>query len=258
MTWMSWPLLLAALAMGLAAAPHCALMCGAACTALTRSGGRHAVLFHGGRVLGYSVAGAVVASSVATLGAWAQHAPAWRPLWTLLHLGLLGLGLWWLVMGRQPAWMQRRDGVVKATNSSPVSSPVNSPVNSAGSSGGHTATLHFHRPGTWRQPWRAGGAGLAWVAWPCAAVQAALLLAVLAPSAAGGALVMGTFALASLPGLVAAPWAWSRWQAWRGPGVSSAEMAALGLRVGGAALVLSSSWVLAHGMWQRVAAWCLS
>jgi uncharacterized protein len=235
MTFINWPLLLAAVAMGLAAAPHCALMCGGACTALTHRRRQHALWFHVGRVLGYSVAGAVAASSVAAMGAWAQQSPALRPLWTLLHLGLLGLGLWWLMTGQQPAWMRRREAVHT-----------------------DTATLHFQRPGARLPSMRAGGAGLAWVAWPCAALQAALLLAVLAPSALGGALVMATFALASLPGLLAAPWAWSRWQAWRGQSLSPAAMSSLGLRVGGAALVLSSAWVLTHGLWQRVAAWCLT
>jgi uncharacterized protein len=233
MSAMLWPLLFAALAMGLTAAPHCTLMCGAACTALTRQGARQAWVFHPGRVLGYSAAGAVAASSVAWFGAWAQTAPALRPLWTMLHLVLLGLGLWWLATGRQAAWMRRREAINTA------------------------ATLHFQHPGARGQSLRAGGAGLAWVAWPCAALQAALLLAVLAPSAAGGALVMATFALASLPGLLAAPWAWSRWHAWRGKAATTQEMAALGLRVGGVALVLSSGWVLTHGLWQRVVAWCI-
>lgn len=246
---MWWPLLLAALAMGLASAPHCTLMCGAACTALTggkrgkrgeRGDGRQAWLFHGGRVVGYSVAGAVAASSVATVGAWAQTTPALRPLWSMLHLGLLGLGLWWLATGQQPAWMRRRDTVSTISAISSV------------------APLHFQPPGRRGRSLRVGGAGLAWVAWPCAALQAALLLAVLAPSAAAGALVMATFALASLPGLLAAPWAWSRWRAWRGKAASTQEMAAAGLRVGGAALVLSSGWVLTHGLWQRFAAWCIA
>jgi len=35
-------------------------------------------------------------------------------------------------------------------------------------------------------------------------------------------------------------------------------VAVLGLRIGGCALVLASGWALTHGLWERVAAWCVS
>jgi len=223
---MAWPLVLAGLALGIAATPHCALMCGAPCAALTQRCGRSASGFHLGRLIGYTAAGAVAASSVAALGAWSQAAPALRPLWTLLHLAFLGLGLWWMVTGRQPAWM-RRSGAV--------------PVRVVG-----------RRARTWR----ASLAGLAWVAWPCAALQGALLLSALGSSAADGALVMAAFAIGSTPGLAAAPWAWARWQSRRGAALAPAQVAVLGFRVAGTALVIASGWALTHGIWQRIAAWC--
>ena len=179
---MNLPLVLAGLAMGAAASPHCAAMCGAPCAALTRHGSAHAAGFHGGRVIGYAVGGAVAATSVAALGTWSQSVPVLRPLWTLLHLGFLALGLWWLTTGRQPDWLQRR-----ATN-----------------------VVHVvARPG---RPMRAGLAGLAWVAWPCGALQAALLLSSLGQTALDGALVMAAFAVGSMPALGLAPWLWRRWQ----------------------------------------------
>lgn len=225
---MSWTLLLAALALGVAATPHCALMCGAPCAAITGGCRRPLAGFHGGRLVGYMAGGAAVAASVQLIGAWSAAAPALRPVWTLLHLVLLGLGLWWLASGRHPLWLQRR---VSAS----------APVRFIGA----------------RSPLlRSGIAGLAWVAWPCAALQSALLLAALADGPVGGALVMGAFALASLPGLAAAPWAWARWQARRGGAVDAAGVAALGYRVAGAALVLASGWALSAGIWQRFAAWC--
>jgi len=225
---MQWPLVLAGLAMGVAATPHCAVMCGAPCAALTQGCGRSATTgFHAGRLIGYAAAGAVVASSVAVLGAWSQASPALRPLWTLLHLAFLALGLWWFIAGRQPVWMRRRSSAV----------PV-----------------RFE--GRRRRSLRAGVAGLAWVAWPCAALQAALLLAALASSAAGGALVMAAFAVGSVPGLLAAPWAWARWQAWRGAALAPGQIATLGFRVAGLGLIAVSGWALTHGIWQRVAAWC--
>jgi sulfite exporter TauE/SafE len=243
---MAWPLVLAGLAMGVAATPHCAVMCGAPCAALTGGSGRSATGFALGRLLGYAAAGAVAAGSVAALGAWSQAAPALRPLWTLLHLGLLALGLWWLATGRPVDWMQRGGAV-------PVS-----------------------LPGRPARPLRAGLAGLAWVAWPCVALQAALLLAALANGPAGGAMVMAAFALGSMPGLALAPWAWSRWRAWRGrsaalagapraprapraphaPHAPAWDAAGLGLRVAGGGLVLASGWALTHGIWRQLAAWC--
>jgi uncharacterized protein len=229
---MLWPVLFAAFALGAAAMPHCALMCGAPCAALTARAQQHAVLFHAGRVLGYSAAGAVAAGSIGSLGLWLQASPALRPLWTLLHLAFLFLALWWLLTGRQPAWLLRRGG----------------------------ATLP--QPMRWQgaQPapktWRSGAAGLAWVAWPCAAVQGALLLAALADGAVAGALVMAVFALASLPGLLVAPWAWARWQAWRGQAAARGEVAALGFRLAGLGVLMVSGWALTQGVWQRAAAWC--
>ena len=46
-------------ALGLAASPHCALMCGAPWAALTRGRRRDAASFHIARVAGYAAAGAV-------------------------------------------------------------------------------------------------------------------------------------------------------------------------------------------------------
>ena len=221
-------LVLAGLAMGVTASPHCAAMCGAPCAALTSGCGRNAAGFHLGRLVGYMAAGAIAAASVTALGTWSQAAPALRPVWTLLHLGLLALGLWWLVSGQQPGWM-RRSGAVPVQIVGRRSRPLRSTI-----------------------------AGLAWVAWPCVALQAALLLAALASSALGGALVMAAFAIASMPALALAPWAWARWQALRGSAASPTQVATLGLRVAGASLVLASGWALSHGVWERFAAWCIA
>jgi sulfite exporter TauE/SafE len=225
---MDLPLAMAALAMGMAASPHCAVMCGGPCAALTGGCARNATGFHAGRIAGYMAGGAVAASSIAALGAWSQSAPAVRPLWMLLHLAMLALGLWWLVRGEQPSWLKRGGAV---------------PVRIVGRRG---------------RPLRAGLAGLAWVAWPCAALQAALLLSAQASGAAGGAMVMGAFAAGSMPALVVGPWAWGRWRALRGGVASSADVGALGLRIAGLGLVLSSGWAVTHGVWERVAAWCAS
>ncbi len=237
---MDVPLILAGLAMGVAASPHCVVMCGAPCAALTQGSKRSANGFHLGRVLGYAAGGALAASSVAVLAAWTQAAPALRPLWTLLHLAFLALGLWWLATGRQPdGWQRERAVNVNA------SFLINAPISMPG------------KPR--RRAVRASAAGLAWVAWPCGALQAALLLSALASSAAAGAMTMAAFAVASAPALALAPWAWGRWARWRaqrGGDASAQAMSAVGFRVAGASLVLATGWALTHGLWMRVAAWC--
>lgn len=229
---MDGALTLAGLAMGLAATPHCLLMCGAPCAALTQGSRRGALGFQGGRLLGYMAGGALAAGSIGALGAWSQATPALRPLWLALHMGFLSLGLWWLAAGRSPAWMKRS-----------VAVSMSVPVQRVG-----------NRP----KPWRASLAGLAWVAWPCGALQAALLLSALASSAAGGALVMAAFALGSMPALLAAPWARAQWRRVSDRMPPRRWLQALDLRIAGLGLVLASGWAISHGLWTRLAAFCAS
>jgi uncharacterized protein len=220
-------LVLAGLAMGAAASPHCAAMCGAPCAALTGGCRRSATGFHVGRALSYAAGGALAAGSVGLLAEWSRAAPAVRPLWLLLHLALLALGLWWLATGRQPRAMAR-GGAVPLTFVARRAQPVRSAL-----------------------------AGLAWIAWPCAASQSALLLAALASTPQGGALVMAAFAAASMPALAVAPWALARWQSRRGTTAASREsLAAFGFRVAGLGLVIASGWAVGQGVWQGVTAWC--
>ena len=232
---MDQALLLSALLMGLAGTPHCLAMCGAACTAATGGGAlRGLVPFHLGRLLAYSAAGAVAAASVGSLASLGQAVAALRPLWTLVHIAALGLGLFLLWRGRQPAWMERlghvRDQAVD------------------------------HRGERWqrvRSPARSAGIGLAWVAWPCGLLQSALLVAGLANSPAAGALVMAGFALASGAGLVLGPALWWRLtgRAGAAPGAAAGTMA---VRWAGAALAAASAWALGHDLLTRFVAWCVS
>jgi sulfite exporter TauE/SafE len=219
-------LALAGLAMGLAASPHCVTMCGSPCAAMTCHGRSDAVGFHAGRIVGYTVAGAVAAASVTALGAWTRTSPALQPLWLLVHLGFLGLGLWCLAAGHMPRRMAR-DGAVPMTI--------------------------VQRDA---RPWRTGLAGLAWVGWPCGALQAALLVSALADGPIGGGLVMACFAVASMPALAAAPWLWGRWRSWSGHTITPAAAAAWGYRVAGAGLALSSGWAIASGLRDPLAALC--
>lgn len=223
---MNLPLVIAGLAMGVATSPHCAVMCSAPCAALTSGCRRNASSFHLGRLAGYMAGGAVAASSVQMLGVWAQAVPAIKPLWVLAHLVFLALGLWWLATGTQPGWLIRG------------------------------AVVPIKVVSRRRKALRAGFAGLAWVAWPCGALQAALMLSAIASDAAGGAMVMGAFAIGSMPALALAPWVWGRWQAVSGNPASGVAVQALGYRIAGLGVVLGSGWALTHGLWERVAAWC--
>ncbi|MDO9088783.1 MAG: sulfite exporter TauE/SafE family protein [Burkholderiaceae bacterium] len=84
---MTATLALTALLMGLTGGPHCAIMCGAGCAGIVRaSGGASAWsmgAFQAGRLLGYSVAGAVAAWAVQSLAWLSSTTAALQPLWTL-------------------------------------------------------------------------------------------------------------------------------------------------------------------------------
>lgn len=223
-------LILASGLMGLAAIPHCAAMCAAPCAAVARGCGDQASVqpaFQAGRVAGYAVAGAVAASAMGALQQWMGVAPALRPLWTLLHLAALALGLWMLSTGRMP--------IVRFGSAHPTTAAV---------------------PVGWQRmkgPVRSAGFGLAWIAWPCALSQGALMLSALADRPWSGAAAMGAFALASSPGLVVGPLLLRRLA---GPRGETWAAGAWPLRLAGLALVAGSAWALGHGLWERVAAWC--
>ena len=224
-------LLLAAVLMGLAGSLHCTLMCGAASGAVAqRCGGgavsRALIGFHIGRLVGYAAGGALAAASVTALAGWSQAVPALRPLWTLVHVAALTLGLWLTWSGRQPAWLL-------AWGRTPA------PAGNAWQP----------MQGPWQGSARAAAVGGAWVAMPCGLLHSALLVAALASSALGGATVMAGFALASSLGLLTAGAAWQRV-------VASPQALGWAVRVAGLMLAAASAWALGHGLWQRVLEYC--
>ena len=244
---MELALILSALMLGAAGAPHCAAMCGAACASVIRGCGAErpqsaSLSFHAARVAGYAVAGAVAASSVGVLSQLGQLSPVLRPLWTLLHCAALGLGLWLLWQGRQPAWLEnigRSTGRVAPQQAGAGGwQPVQGP---------QRASL--------KGPLRAAGAGAAWVAWPCGLLQSALVVSALSNSAWGGAAAMAAFAAASAAGLSLAPWAFARLA---GIGGGALQVQTWAVRVAGAALAAASAWALGHDLFRRVVAYCLS
>lgn len=210
--------------MGLASMPHCALMCGAPCAAAT--GGSQAwpvqAGFQVGRVVGYAAVGAVAATAMGLLRDASVVNGLLRHLWTLLHSALFALGLFLLLTGRWPAWLGR-----------------------VGSLGGQSGA----RPARVVRWQRAAGSGLLWFAWPCGVLQGALIVAALANTPAGGAAGMAAFALASSPGLIAAPLLLRKL-------LASSGRETWAPRLAGLMLAAASAWALGHGLWARVAEFC--
>ncbi|MBL0726417.1 sulfite exporter TauE/SafE family protein [Piscinibacter sp. HJYY11] len=229
---MELALVFSAALMGLAGVPHCLAMCGGTSAGVIRAcgGANQATLgFHVGRLTGYAAGGAVAASSVALLRQLGEAAPALRPVWVLVHLAVLGVGLWLVWTGRQPQWMQGQGRSLPPELAAQGWQRVQGPV-------------------------RAAGAGMLWLAWPCGLLQSALVVATLAGSAAAGAAVMAAFAITSSIGLVAGPALWLRLGGDTAAHLMDGRWA---VRLAGAGLVAASGWALGHGLWARVVALCL-
>lgn len=231
--------------MGMAGSVHCVSMCAAPCAAVTGGQGGSAALFHGGRLISYSVAGAVAASSIGLLWQWEQAAAWLKPVWLGLHLAVLALGLWLLWRGEQPRWMQQR-----LSRTPSVLQPDGSGRRSVAG--------------------RSAAAGLAWVAWPCGLLQSALMVATLATGPVTGAMVMAAFAIGSSPGLWAAPWLLRRLAQMRPapaglsvvhfhgrtPPDAGAEGLRWATRLSGLLLSAAALWALGHGLWIQIRAYC--
>lgn len=236
---MTGSLALTALLMGLAGGPHCVAMCGAACAGLGQAAGeqrRGAALwgFQVGRLAGYAALGGVAAATVQGIGWLGSQVAALRPVWTLLHVAALVLGLVLLVRARQPLW------------------------------------LDLPARGLWQRVRRVGSSrsgplvlGAAWALLPCGLLYSALLVAALAGDPLSGAGTMALFALGSGAWLLAGPWLWLRLAAsgWSGAAGGAQQMRGQwGVRLAGGALAVSAGWMLLHGTpsGRAFMAWCLS
>ena len=199
------------------------------------------------RALAYGALGWGAQSAVAGLREW-MTLTAWvKPLWTLLHLAALVVGLWLLVAGRwtwawhAPEALKRR---VQATSTSPER-PVAWPARSTSRSSTSRAAL----------------LGALWVLWPCTMLWAAVMTSALSNQGYAAFLAMVLFALVSSPGL----WGASRLWRWLEGRTSTAHVAALAdrhmrwaLRLAGALLVVAAVWSLGHDLLTRFWAWCVS
>jgi sulfite exporter TauE/SafE len=246
---MTGTLLLTATLMGAAATPHCAAMCAGACRLITRSAATGPAstrwwAWLGGRLLGYAGAGAAAASLGASLR-WLSDTQPWaRPLWLMLQLAMLALGLALLWRGRLPlvieVWLER--------------------------SRRPTGIQAGEQVVRWKSGLQAAGTGVLWVALPCGVLQAALVIAALASDAFEGAAAMSLFALASTPGLLLGQLVWRK--VWPAPTESAARngpalpapygiAASWSLRLAGAGIAVMSGGTVLMSVWAPLqAAWC--
>ena len=220
-------LAITALLMGLVGGPHCVVMCGAACAGIGRAAGARSNtamwMFQLGRVLGYSLLGGVAAASMQGLGWLTTQSVAVRPVWTLLHVAAVVLGLLLLFNARQPVWLESTGKAVWQRTRGWV--------------GGHKlgAPLLI---------------GTVWALLPCGLLYSALLVATLSASPLQGAMVMALFALGTSVSMMAGPWLWLRL---RGEGSGQ-----WGVRLAGLALSLMSGWAIWMGLVHDTAPWCVT
>ena len=220
-------LALTALLMGVAGGPHCIAMCGAACAGIGRAAEPHSTRamlgFQAGRIAGYSALGALAAATMQGLGWLTTQTAVVRPLWTLMHVAAILLGLLLLVQARQPVWLDA----------------------SARRLWGRVRALHAR--------WGQGAPvaiGSLWALMPCGLLYSALLVAALSGSAVDGALTMSLFALGSSVSLLAGPWLLLR--------LKSLGSGDWGVRLAGVALVATSGWALWMGLVHDTAPWCVT
>ncbi len=228
---MSSSLAVTALLMGLAGGPHCVAMCGAACAGIGQVAGvgaaRSMLGFQLGRVLGYALLGAVAAASVNALGWLTVQSAALRPVWSLLHVAALVLGILLAWQGRQPPWLDR------------VAQRLWRQVRAWGGRWG----------GRWRQatPMLMGGL---WALMPCGLLYSALMVAALTGDVGEGAVTMAFFALGSSVSLWAGPWLLLQ--------LKNLGDGTWGIRIAGVALAVISAWALWMGLVHDQAPWCVA
>lgn len=177
--------------------------------------------FHAGRLLGYALLGAVVASASSALRWGAGWAGALHTLWVLLNAAVLSLGLALAVRGAMPAWI---DGLTHRLWRAIE-------AREGGRSRGSTVTL-----------------GMTWALLPCGLLGGAMGLALLASDASRGAAVMASFGLGTAVHLIAAQSLLNRWL--RRLQSGDAAMQRLGVRLSGlllCAMAAMALWAIALG-----------
>jgi uncharacterized protein len=215
-----------ALLMGLVGGPHCIAMCGAACAGIGQAAGPRSNsamwTFQLGRIVGYSLLGAMAAASIQGMGWLSIQTVALRPIWTLFHVAALALGVLLVWKAQQPVWLEG------------AGRRLWSGARRLATGWGRGAPLVI---------------GMFWTFLPCGLLYSALLVAAMTGQVLEGAAVMALFALGTSVSMMAGPWLWLRL---KGPGSGQ-----WGVRLAGLALAASSAWVLWMGLARNAAPWCV-
>jgi len=224
---MQTSLAITALIMGLAGGPHCVAMCGAACAGIGHAAGvqqnRALLSFQLGRWLGYSLMGGLAAFSVQALGWLTVESVALRPVWSMLHVAAMVLGLLLIWQAKQPVWLDQSAQNLWAK------------IRKLNLNMGKVAPV---------------GVGVLWAFMPCGLLYSALMVAALTGNALEGALTMACFALGSGLSLGLAPWLLLM--------LKSLGDGAWGIRLAGLALAITSGWALWMGLAHNQAPWCVA
>lgn len=219
-------MVLSALIMGLVGGPHCVAMCGAACAGIAKvaapRSGLALLQFQFSRMAGYAAMGALAAGTVQGLAWFGANTTVLRPVWTMMHVAALLLGLALVWQARQPTWV---DGWAQS-----VWRKARPAIAAMGSKAPFVL-------------------GVGWALMPCGLLYSALLVASLSASVVDGAVIMAAFALGTSVVLTAGPWLLLR--------VRGGTSGAWGIRLAGVALVGTSGWALWMGITQPTGIWCL-
>jgi sulfite exporter TauE/SafE len=202
-------------------------MCGAACAGIGHAAGvqqnRALLSFQLGRWLGYSLMGGLAAFSVQALGWLTVESVALRPVWSMLHVAAMVLGLLLIWQAKQPVWLDQSAQNLWAK------------IRKLNLNMGKVAPV---------------GVGVLWAFMPCGLLYSALMVAALTGNALEGALTMACFALGSGLSLGLAPWLLLK--------LKSLGDGAWGIRLAGLALAITSGWALWMGLAHNQAPWCVA
>ena len=224
---MQTSLALTALIMGLAGGPHCVAMCGAACAGMGQVSGanqnRALLSFQIGRWLGYSLMGGLAALSVQALGWLTVESAALRPVWSMLHVAAVVLGLLLIWQAKQPVWLDQS------------AQQLWTKIRRLNAHWGKIAPM---------------AVGVLWALMPCGLLYSALMVAALTGNVLDGALTMACFALGSGVSLGLAPWLLLK--------LKTLGDGAWGIRLAGLALACTSGWALWMGLAHNQAPWCVT
>ena len=167
--------------------------------------------------------GGLAAFSVQALGWLTVESAALRPVWSMLHVAAVVLGLLLIWQAKQPVWLDQ-----SAQNLWAKIRQLNSNL-------GKVAPIVV---------------GVLWAFMPCGLLYSALMVAALTGNVLQGAITMACFALGSGVSLGLAPWMLLK--------LKNLGDGAWGIRLAGLALVLTSSWALWLALAHNQAPWCVT